>query len=202
MISFFTMAIPMSLLALWNPSFIHKYYVQKKRPSASQIGSMMVYGIFYSLLNHFCMILLFVVAFPLYGSYLPRVIQFATPWNVQHLLQALVQLVAVIYMEDSMYYYAHRMCHTNKMLFKYVHQLHHTIYTPIALTGHYMSVTEFVLIGTCQKKTSYSWSRFHSGDCTNAYRICISHCVGYIFGMDRVASVGGIRGTLWHALAH
>ncbi|KAL0479687.1 hypothetical protein AKO1_007528 [Acrasis kona] len=62
-------------------------------------------------------------------------------------LASLLQFTAFVYIEDFLYYQIHKVFHVNKTLFSFVHGLHHSIKRPVALAGHYMSASEFFMIG-------------------------------------------------------
>ncbi len=56
------------------------------------------------------------------------------------------QLIFFIYLDDFLYYWFHRSMHT-RWLLKHVHGVHHRIYAPRAIAGHYMHPTEYGLTG-------------------------------------------------------
>lgn len=56
------------------------------------------------------------------------------------------QLLFFVYLDDFLYYWFHRGMHTRFML-KHVHGVHHRIYAPRAIAGHYMHPAEYGLTG-------------------------------------------------------
>lgn len=143
--SFFFFAFPLSLLTLVNPSWLQPYYIQEKRPSSAKVVEMILSGVYYSLMNHTLLLGALFAVWPFSSAKVRAVIEFDGP--MPHPVLFLVQLLIIVYLEDMLYYHSHRMLHTNKFLYKYVHALHHTVHTPIALSGHYMSPFEFLTIG-------------------------------------------------------
>ncbi len=57
-----------------------------------------------------------------------------------------LQLVFFIYLDDFLYYWFHRSMHS-RWLLKHVHGVHHRIYAPRAIAGHYMHPVEYGLTG-------------------------------------------------------
>ena len=57
-----------------------------------------------------------------------------------------LQLLFFVYLDDFLFYWVHRGMHT-KWLFRKIHNKHHRIRKPWAITGHYMHPVEFVLTG-------------------------------------------------------
>lgn len=56
------------------------------------------------------------------------------------------QLLFFIYLDDFLYYWFHRGMHT-RWLLRHVHGVHHRIYAPRAIAGHYMHPVEYGLTG-------------------------------------------------------
>ncbi len=55
-----------------------------------------------------------------------------------------LQLLFIIYLDDFLFYWMHRAMHT-RWLLKHVHGLHHRIYAPRAIAGHYSHPVEYGL---------------------------------------------------------
>lgn len=55
-----------------------------------------------------------------------------------------LQVIFFVYLDDFLFYWMHRTLHT-KWLFRHVHNKHHRIRKPWAITGHYMHPVEFLL---------------------------------------------------------
>jgi hypothetical protein len=64
-----------------------------------------------------------------------------SPWELAW------QVALFVYLDDFLFYWMHRALHQG-WLFKRIHSVHHRIYTPWAITGHYMHPVEFVLTGS------------------------------------------------------
>jgi plant 4alpha-monomethylsterol monooxygenase len=54
------------------------------------------------------------------------------------------QLLFFIYLDDFLYYWFHRAMHT-RWLLRHIHGVHHRIYAPRAIAGHYMHPVEYGL---------------------------------------------------------
>ncbi|KAL0482506.1 methylsterol monooxygenase [Acrasis kona] len=144
-ISFLVQAVPLTLLVYVNPTWLHNKYI-KGRPCDEEIEKQLLWGIYYSLRNHMFLFASIALAFPLLENYLCYVIIWDNdaPWVT---VSSMLQFVAVVYLEDYLYYKIHRAFHVYKNLFNFVHALHHSIKRPVALCGHYMTASEFFLIG-------------------------------------------------------
>lgn len=159
--SYLVIALPLSLLVYFDFSFLKPYYVQqKRRPSRDEVWQMIMQGLRYSLQNHAVLIALLIFGFPLLKPIFCKAFEFPHQsinfytlaiepfYNLKICCISILQLIATVYLEDFFYYHLHKFAHTNKFMYKHVHSLHHTVYVPIALSGHYMTVWEFLLIGS------------------------------------------------------
>ncbi|KAL0483282.1 methylsterol monooxygenase [Acrasis kona] len=143
--SFLSQALPLSLLVYLDPVWIRNKYI-KGRPSDEEILHQISWGLYYSILNHIVLFASLAIGFPILERYARMVMIFDDSVSFLSLKSAL-QFIMIIYLEDYLYYNLHRLFHCNKRLFRFVHALHHTVRRPVAMAGHYMTVSEFFMIG-------------------------------------------------------
>lgn len=137
--SFLAMSVPLTLLAYWNPQWVRPYRIQSREPHYGRLirGSLIHLG-----RNFAVAFLLSVLSWPLlrltgiHDGPLPA-------WYI-----IVAQVVAFAIIDDFLFYWAHRWLHEIPFLYKAVHSIHHQVTTPIAITGNYMHVVEFLIIST------------------------------------------------------
>ena len=156
--AFLVTALPWTLLAWIDPPWARRYKIQQK---PFQIAEFFWPGIFRILKNSIILFLLLVLFWPLlrlgniHGGDVPE-------WYVW-----VIQLVAFIFIDDFLFYWAHRLMHENKWLLRKVHSVHHRIRNTCALDGMYMHWFEHVVISTltltaplilgCHLYVLYAW---------------------------------------------
>jgi 4-alpha-methyl-delta7-sterol-4alpha-methyl oxidase len=135
---FMLFAAPMTLLAAMDPPALRRYRIQSRKPRRQDLVGPSIKS---WLVNNLVMLVLVIVSWPvlrltgIHAGALP-------PWYV-----IAAQVVFFIFLDDFLFYWAHRGLHT-QWLYKRIHGWHHTILTPWAITGNYMHPVEFVIIGS------------------------------------------------------
>ncbi len=131
--AFLAFALPWTFIAWADPQVLQKYRIQGKVLDARKwlLPSLGRIAVNSSLL--FCLLaagwpLLKLV--PIHEGALPA-------WYV-----IIAQLLLFTFVDDFLYYWMHRAFHT-KLLYKYVHSIHHRPVTPVAITGNYFHFLEF-----------------------------------------------------------
>ncbi|MCK6544998.1 sterol desaturase family protein [Myxococcota bacterium] len=139
MAAFAAFAAPLTWLAWRDPERLRRYRIQRARPPKEQklVGPSIVRW----LVNNLVMTIVAVLAWPLLSRASFEI--GARP----SVAVAAVQVVAFVYLDDVLFYFAHRALHT-RWLFRHVHALHHQIRTPWAITGHYSHPVEYVITGS------------------------------------------------------
>ena len=135
MLAFALFAAPMSFIAYKDYPALRRFRIQTRKPRPQDLvgPSLRLW-----LLNNGLTLLLVTAAWPLLR--LSRVHAGPLPpaWVVA------AQVLLFIYVDDLLFYWMHRAMHA-PWLFKRVHFVHHKIYTPWAVTAHYMHPLEYVL---------------------------------------------------------
>ncbi len=134
---FMLFAAPMTALAAADPPSLRKYRIQSRKPRRQDLVGPSIKSWF---VNNLAMIALVVASWPLLRLSGIHV----GPWPPWYVIA--LQLLFFVYLDDFLFYWAHRALHT-QWLYKRIHGWHHTILTPWAITGNYMHPVEFVLIG-------------------------------------------------------
>jgi 4-alpha-methyl-delta7-sterol-4alpha-methyl oxidase len=138
--AFVIMAVPLTLLALWNPPRVRPFWIQSRRSASHhRIVRMSVKQL---LINFSILILFSVLSWPvlrLTGIHVG-------PLPAWYIIAGQVLLFAVL--DDFLYYWLHRKMHTNPFLYRKIHTVHHRIPTPLAISGNYMHPVEFLLISS------------------------------------------------------
>jgi 4-alpha-methyl-delta7-sterol-4alpha-methyl oxidase len=137
--AFLLFAAPLTALAWLDPPSLRRFRIQRARPPADQ--KLVLPSIGRWLVNNLVMTVVAVLTWPL----LARTGLHAGP--LPPLWVALLSLVAFAYLDDVLFYAAHRTLHT-PWLFRHVHAIHHRIRTPWAITGHYSHPLEYVITGS------------------------------------------------------
>jgi 4-alpha-methyl-delta7-sterol-4alpha-methyl oxidase len=136
-VSFAVFAAPLTWMAAADPPALRRFRIQRRRPRAQELVGPSVRS---WVVNNVWMIAGIAAAWPLlrlsgvHAGPLP-------PWWV-----VAGQLLFFIYLDDFLYYWAHRALHT-RWLYKRVHGWHHRIVTPWAVTGNYMHPLEYAMTG-------------------------------------------------------
>lgn len=146
--AFILMAVPLTVLVIWNPPWLQKYYIQsrqaanvRERRSSSHHRTIRI-SVKQLLINYSILIVLSCLSWPvlrLTGIHVGLI----PPWYV-----IVAQIVLFAVLDDFLYYWMHRTMHLNPYLYKKIHTVHHRITTPIAISGNYMHPIEFLLIST------------------------------------------------------
>jgi len=138
-VSFVLFATPLTWLAWADPASLRRWRIQRPRPKAMQkhlrpaITSWVV--------NNLVMTGLVVLVWPLLRHTGVHTGPLPALWEI------VLEVVLFIVLDDFLYYWMHRTLHSDR-LFPLIHLKHHSVATPFAWTGHYMTATEFVLTGT------------------------------------------------------
>ncbi|MBI2383362.1 MAG: sterol desaturase family protein [Gammaproteobacteria bacterium] len=194
MAAFLLFAGPMTWIAARNPAALRARKIQNRKEREGVIGP----SIRSWLVNNAWMLLGVVAAWPLirltpiHGG----------PWPAWH--EVAWQRLLFVYLDDFLYYWMHRTLHT-RWLFRHVHGRHHRIYTPWAITGHYMHPVEYVLTGTlamvgpalvgAHYATLWVWIAFRQWEAAEG------HC-GYDFRWSPTRWLPGSDGAIHHDFHH
>lgn len=138
MFAFMLFAGPLTWLAAKAPPAFERYRIQSRRPKPQ---TLLWPSIKWWFLNNVLLALSVILAWPL----LRLTGVHAGPLPAWYIVVA--QLLFFIFLDDFLFYWAHRTLHT-PWLFKRIHGWHHTIYTPWAVTGHYMHPLEYIITGS------------------------------------------------------
>lgn len=133
--AFLAFAIPMTLVAARDPDALRPYRIQNRRMKAQDLLGPSIRSF---LLNNALLAFLVALAWPVIRRTGIHDGAPPSPFVVA------AQVVFFIYLDDILYYAVHRAMH-HGWLWKHVHSVHHRIYTPWAITGHYMHPIEFVV---------------------------------------------------------
>ena len=136
--AFLLFAAPMTWLAMRAPAWAERFRIQRRRPRAQDlVGPSLKWWA----INNAVLLAAVVFSWPIlrhtgvHAGPLP-------PWYV-----IAGELIAFVYLDDLLYYWAHRTLH-RQFFYKRIHGWHHTIVTPWAVTGHYMHPLEYVMTGS------------------------------------------------------
>ena len=137
--AFLLFALPLTWIAWREPAWAAPYRLQSRRPRAQ---TLLVPSVGRWIVNNAAMTAGAALAWPLIARSGFRVgAPGPSPWELAW------QVALFLYLDDFLFYWMHRALHQG-WLFKRIHAVHHRIYTPWAITGHYMHPAEFVLTGS------------------------------------------------------
>jgi sterol desaturase/sphingolipid hydroxylase (fatty acid hydroxylase superfamily) len=111
--SFLIQAMPLSLLTLFNPKWLQGRYI-KGRGTNSEIISMILWGLYYSIVNHAILFFVLAAIYPLYEPVVKRAMIWDDESNWISISSA-IQLIVTLYLEDMFYYHIHKLFHVNKV---------------------------------------------------------------------------------------
>lgn len=135
--AFLLFAGPMTWIAARAPARFEPWRLQSRRPKAQTlVGPSLKWWA----INNLLLALVVVLLWPLLrlsGVH-------AGPWPAWYVVAG--QVLFFLYLDDFLYYWVHRAMHT-RWLFRHIHGWHHRIFTPWAVTGHYMHPVEYLLTG-------------------------------------------------------
>lgn len=136
-LSFLVFAVPMTWLAARDPEWLRPYRIQRRKPRAQDLvwPSLRCWAV-----NNLAMFVLVLAGWPI----LQHTGIHTGPAPAWYVVAA--QLLFFIYLDDFLFYWAHRALHT-QWLYKRIHGWHHLILTPWAVTGHYMHPIEYLITG-------------------------------------------------------
>jgi sterol desaturase/sphingolipid hydroxylase (fatty acid hydroxylase superfamily) len=135
---FMAFAAPLTYIAWKNPRSLRKYRIQGR---AGRKNRDVIWPSFESwAVNNLTMFGVVIVAWPLLRETGVHMGEMPAWWVV------ILQLLFFVYLDDFLFYLSHRALHT-KWLFRKVHNKHHRIRKPWAITGHYMHPLEYVITG-------------------------------------------------------
>ena len=137
--AFLLFAVPLTWMAWREPAWARPYRLQTRRPRAQ---TLLLPSVGRWLVNNAAMFACATLLWPLIAQSHIRVGAPLPPWY-----ELVGQVALFIYVDDFLFYWMHRALHQG-WLFKRIHSVHHRIYTPWAITGHYMHPVEFVLTGS------------------------------------------------------
>lgn len=195
MLAFAAFAAPLTWLAARDPAWARPYRIQTRRPRAQELLGPSIRT---WLSNNLRVIAASLLTWPLlrltgvHAGPLPPL------WLI------VVQVAFFIYLDDFLYYWMHRTLH-RPALFKRIHGWHHRIYTPWAVTGHYMHPTEYgltallVLVGPilvgAHVVTLWIWI------CFRQWEAAEGHC-GYDFPWSPTHFLPFNDGAIHHDVHH
>lgn len=137
--AFLLFALPLTWIAWREPAWAAPYRLQSRRPRAQ---TLLLPSVGRWVVNNAAMTAGAALAWPLIARSGFRVgAPGPTAWELAW------QVALFLYLDDFLFYWMHRALHQG-WLFKRIHSVHHRIYTPWAITGHYMHPAEFVLTGS------------------------------------------------------
>jgi 4-alpha-methyl-delta7-sterol-4alpha-methyl oxidase len=134
--AFLLFAAPLTWIANSDAAWARRYKIQSRHERQVTVAESLRQW----LLNNAWMLAVGILAWPL----LRQTTIHLGPLPAWYLIIA--QVILFIYIDDFLYYWMHRAMHT-RWLLKHVHGLHHRIYAPRAIAGHYMHPLEYVLTG-------------------------------------------------------
>lgn len=137
--AFLIFALPWTMLAWIDPPKLRKYKIQQKPFAVKKYFLPSLARIF---INAGILFLLLILVWPLLRH---------APIHTDSLPSVyviLLQFIVFIFLDDFIYYWAHRYMHENKWLLKHVHSVHHRIRNTCAINGNYFHWFEFVLTAT------------------------------------------------------
>ncbi|MFM7204610.1 MAG: sterol desaturase family protein [Myxococcota bacterium] len=133
--AFLVFALPLTLLAWWEPRWIRPYRIQERRPAG---WPMMKAALKVFVLNNLLLFGLSVLLWPVFRlSSLHNGVE-PTP------LLMMGQIFCFVLLEDYLFYFFHRALHRD-VFYRMIHGMHHRFRTPWALAAHYMHPLEFLV---------------------------------------------------------
>lgn len=138
MVSFLAFALPLTWLAARTPSWAMSWRIREGTPD---VGRWFWPSLRRWLVNNLALLAVLVLIWPWVA---PWVTIELGPWPAAWVV--VVQLLFFVYLDDALYWVLHRAMHTS-WLYRRVHQHHHRISRPVAITGHDMHPVEFVATG-------------------------------------------------------
>lgn len=195
MAAFLLFAVPLTWIAYRRPAWSERYRIQGRVGDPTKILGP---SIRYWLGNNLLMFTLTLAGWPLLrltGVHMGAL----PPWYV-----IAGQVLFFIYFDDFFYYWMHRAMH-GKFLYKRVHGVHHRVFIPWAISGHYMHPVEFVLTGTlalvgpvligAHVVTVWIWIAFRQFEAAEGHS-------GYSFPWNPAHLVPLYGGTEYHDFHH
>lgn len=187
---------PLTYLAWRDPERLRRYRIQRKRPgpAAARVGASVGRWV----VNNAIVLVGVIVLWPL----LRHVGIHRGPLPAWWLI--VVQVVFFVYLDDFLFYWAHRALH-GPVLFRRIHAVHHRIMTPWAVTGHYMHPVEYVVIASlmlvgpiavqANLVVLWIWIAWRQWEAAEG------HC-GYEFPWSPTRLVPGNDGAIFHDVHH
>jgi 4-alpha-methyl-delta7-sterol-4alpha-methyl oxidase len=129
----------MTALMVWTPRWLEPYRIQPRRPDFRQL----IRASAWHLVRNFA--IAFVAscaAWPLLRASAIHAGPVAPGWLVA------LEVGTFVFLDDFLFYWAHRWLHESRWLYRKVHRVHHLATTPIALAGNFMHPVEFLIIST------------------------------------------------------
>lgn len=193
--AFLAFAAPLTLLAALDPPALRRYRIQNRKPRRQELVGPSLKA---WLVNNLVLLALVVAAWPLLRHAPIHAGPLPAWWVIA------LQLVFFVYLDDFLFYWAHRALHT-QTLYKRIHGWHHTIVTPWAITGHYMHPLEYVITGSvaligpmlvgAHVVTLWLWLTFRQWEAAEG------HC-GYDFPWSPTHLIPGSDGAVHHDVHH
>ncbi|MEZ4389616.1 MAG: sterol desaturase family protein [Polyangiales bacterium] len=194
--AFLLFAVPLTWIAWREPAWAAPYRLQTRRARAQ---TLFVPSIARWLVNNALMTAVTALAWPLVA-----LSRFRVGGPLPSAFEVLWQVALFLYLDDFLFYWMHRAMHSG-WLFKRVHSVHHRIYTPWAITGHYMHPVEFVLTGSLMilgpmllgshLLTIFAWIAVRQWEAAEG------HC-GYELPWSPSRLIPGSEGAAHHDLHH
>lgn len=137
--AFLLFALPWTFLAWLDPVSLRRYKIQDK---PFEVGKYFLPSLARIVINSSILFILLMLVWPilrlmpLHNTELPA-------WYI-----IVLQLLFFIWLDDFLYYWAHRYLHENKWLLRHVHSVHHRIRNTTAINGNYFHWAEFVMTVT------------------------------------------------------
>lgn len=136
MAAFLVFAAPLTWLAVRNPAWARRHRIQSRHDKHVGTGAALRRW----LLNNLLALLTAAALWPLFRLSGVHAGPLPAWWVVA------AQLLFFIYLDDFLYYWFHRAMH-RPWLLRHIHGVHHRIYAPRAIAGHYMHPVEYGLTG-------------------------------------------------------
>lgn len=194
--AFLLFALPWTLLAWRDPQWARPYKIQDK---PFDVGRYLGDTLRRILTNALIMALLLVLVWPLLrlsGIHEGPL----DPWWVITL-----QLLFFILLDDFLYYWMHRLMHSNRWLLRHVHSVHHRIRNPSAIAGNHFHWIEFVMTGAltmvgpllvgCHLYVLYLWVVIRQLEAAHGH-------IGYDFPWDPLRWLPLYEGAAFHDFHH
>jgi plant 4alpha-monomethylsterol monooxygenase len=135
-VSFALIALPFTLLDLYRPEVAERFRINKNYIFNSDTLKLYLRYFFYIAFLQFILALIIWPFIRITGIHSGEFPSF---------LQVAVQIIIFLFVDDFIFYWAHRMMHT-KWVYKKVHALHHKAKDTVALTSVYFHPAEFLLV--------------------------------------------------------